>query len=560
MDILTTADQECDCNVKEIDFTTAFQLRDRLKNQYGLEKCEAVLEDLIAKFPNSDPIRLNSAICLVERAKHEAALARLNRVSSAPLNWQPQWRKSYFFYKFVSQSYLNSTAAMNELASTLEALEPEARSDLLCGAIMANRIIRNDLVRWGEIINANASCITFSESAIKKWFETCSSNNRVHLFEAFKARLSPEQLAYLEPTFNLIDLLYGDTTDTEFQHIVSAHKWPNISDHDRYIIAIRSLKLDNHSFAADLINAFIAERPNSFILRRAEGFLEELRGNSESARRSYHDASKLELSQTGIDARAISNVDPSQVRISCITMTYNEAPLVRNFCLSIMPHCDQIVVNDGGSTDETVAEFIRIREETGFNIIVQNDVQYTNRDRTIEKKNDYRSEGRGGILGFDASRRRTTSLLAAQYDYICMIDLDERLPAVPNLKNIVAAAYGAEHFAGVKCDIRDSKGYYEIKFNKHGAAPLLFKRQPSHMFGPHTHVNGGDEYLTRADIPLTEFATQRMPLSLSNSFYIWHLKMLLDGRHKEHMDGRAGPVYPISARFDVPENLPRGGV
>lgn len=224
--------------------------------------------------------------------------------------------------------------------------------------------------------------------------------------------------------------------------------------------------------------------------------------------------------------------------------------MVEAYCENIRPHCDELIVNDGGSTDGTIELFEKFSLETGFPIHIIRDQQASFRDRNLFNKDGYRSAGVGGVKGFEADRRRSTTLMLAKHDYVLLADLDDFFPRYPNLKSIVAGNYGIDHIAGSKREYINEFEYCDLYQERKSAMPTLFRRDRFHVF---SGISELDEYLANMNHNLAIFATNFMNTAITRAYNFWHLKWLFDSSGKAQVEGHLGVKYSTSGIAERPD-------
>lgn len=282
--------------------------------------------------------------------------------------------------------------------------------------------------------------------------------------------------------------------------------------------------------------------------RAAAAFFEAM-GRTEDALDAHHRATVKEFRRQGIPEDLVKRRQIGDVKISCIVISYNDGPLVKAWCQMVAPHCDQIVINDGGSTDNTVELFEEWGRENNFDVCVIRDQQYGNHDRSLTNKNEYRWRALGGIAAFQPERRRTTTLIRADHEYILMLDLDDVVPPFPNMKTIVTGSYGVEIFLGWKGEIIPGDGYREIIHQPEIAGPILFK---ANKYYAYAGVASEDEYLARLDKDIRSWGSRFATKFASYCFSYWHLKFLFDDRRLDEFIHLYGQPFSMEKRFDNP--------
>jgi hypothetical protein len=526
------------------DFQQAFALRDSLKRSEGLGAAASKLEAMVSGDPTNHALKLNFGICLFELGQNRAAENLLAQL------WSPEcfydlpekWKEAVCKYYAYPISARNKRAAIDAITARLGLVSSEIARNLRWFAI-AELTSPENLDKILEIAGK------LDSEELRSVYERCSAANGL---DAFHNMVEAAHLAEsdLPAELNVMSLLYGEMANEpwrrELEQLLTKQA---LAPFDAYRIGLQAIQRLPADEAETLLQRFISWGEAFWACYRPLGILHEVTGDMRQALDAYHLASILELGTRGTDLSSLSRRDPGEVKISCITMCFNDAPLVRHYCASVMPHCDEIIVNDGGSNDGTIDQFNRVRLETGFPISVIQDRQRESRDRTLYNKDSYRKQGLGGALAFDGDRRRTSTLVAAQYDYILQADMDEFFPPFPNLKRVVAAAYGIDNFVGGQCEVLNERHFCDLYQHPRSALPTVFRRNRLHLYAG---ISSPDEYLSRADVPLTEWATKHMQTYLSYCYHFWHLKFLFDSSERAATELRLGPKCSVAARRGHP--------
>lgn len=543
------------------EFDQAFQKRDSLKNEKGLSFCLSEFELLFQTNHMHLPHVLNYGICLLETENYKEAeyiLGELCKPETAQ-NISENWLfESLKFYTLAikERSRLVATKA------ALERLRHFNRHNR--GRVISHIIIHltdhNNFANLVVSIEELENDFDLSDAALRKFYEIASSKNELTEFEKICGSRSSSH----DNELKLISLLHGDFSAPASLDIRS--RWRDVyagleksrsklSPFDAYRLSLQMHERLGPEMAEQEIQNLIALGEEYFACYWPLGALQEPLGDVAAASHSYSSAGRIEMLRENQPIENISPVDRSEVKISCIAISFNDAPLVETYCKMVRPHCDEIIVNDGGSTDGTIDLFHKFSKETGFPVHVIRDQQASFRDRNIFNKDGYRKAGLGGVKGFEADRRRTTTLLLAQHDYVLLADLDDYFPEFPNLKTLVSSNYGVDHIAGSKRELVDCDFYCDLYQNRQSALPTLFRRDRHHAF---SGISGADEYLARLDHDMASWASKFMTTAISKAYHFWHLKWLLDPSQKTAAEPSLGvksSVYGIKQRPDIKKIL-----
>lgn len=534
---------------ENFDFDGVFAERDARKRSDGPEGCLEWMRERRAAVPNDPAVALNLGICLFELDRYAEARDILGPLVAAGTQISDRWFHTAIEYYCASLRALEGAAAA--ISYVFEALGRSPRPPQAARATLFSYAINNllgplELDRFAEEYGKRTSAFGITRAAMRKLYEICSAVDRLDFFdEVFRGEAGDAGERRLAAMLH--ENVENERWRMDFERLL-ADGAP--APFDAYRLALQATA---RLPAADVERALerLADLGEDYwpCLRPLGAFYER-EGRLGQAIEAHHRASRCELQAQGRSLDVIRLVDPEEVKISCIALCFNDAPLIESYCHSVMPHCDEIIVNDGGSTDGSVETFERIAREADFPIHVIRDRQRGFRDRSIYTKDAYRSENLGGVDGFEADRRRTTTLMAASHEYILVADLDDYFPPFPNLKTIVAAAYGVDHFTGSKCELYDRESYWDLYQNPRSGIPTLFRRHRFHVFAG---ISGNDEYLSRLDRPLTELASLQMTY-LTKCYQFWHLKYLLDSTNRATIERHQGPRYSVAARADRPPN------
>ena len=538
------------------DIDAVFRLRHETKVATDVSRALEVLDELRARAGDTVAIAFNRALCLLEFGDVSAAHAEfrgLIKDAGAPV------RLGAFIVDGV-ELFLKTTADPVP-AELVPAILEIARffnvdqRDRFLSFLLARDAERTTFDLFWSVLDASqlpAFGPTPAESTARLFFSRSSSHDAE---DRFKSALdSDPRLASLRGSDGgtLIELLHADEQEPSrwlatLRELADRKVFNNRDAMDLSLIAVSMI---DDETAQSVIETIASQSNQNWGAMRVLGIIAERAGDRAAALRAYDRATRTELEVRCVDIPpALAGVRP---RISGIALSFNDAPLVSHFCHMISTHCDELVVNDGGSTDDTVACFKQFSAETGFPVHVIEDLQHGNRQRTIFDKEGYRERNLGGVLAFDADRRRTTTLVQAEGDYALMLDLDDYMPPFPNLKTLVEASPYVDHFAGARLEVIGSGHYTALHLGPTQACPTLFRRHPKHVYGG---VDGGDEYLSRLDLGIAKWAMMAPHVFVTDCYNYWHLKHVLDGRMLPRVRRFMGPSYRIKQRWDRPLSL-----
>ncbi|WP_159728644.1 hypothetical protein [Methylosinus sp. Ce-a6] len=532
---------------ENFDFDGVFAERDARKRSAGPENCLEWMRERRAAAPNDPAVALNLGICLREAERHVEAREVLSPVVAAEAEIPDRWFQTAVEYYCASLRALEGSAAA--ISFVFEALgrlprRPQAARAALFSFAITELLGPLEMDRFAEEYGRRTSAFGFTRAATRKLYEICSAVDRLDFFEeVFRGEVGDAGERRLAAMLH--ETMDNECWRVEFEHLLAGGA---LAPFDAYRLALQAPSRLPAADAESALKRLVGFGEDHWPCLRPLGAFYEREGRLEEAIEAYRRASLCDLQAQGQSVDAIRCVDPEEVKISCIALCFNDAPLIESYCHAVMPHCDEIIVNDGGSTDGSVDIFERIAREANFPIHVIRDRQRGFRDRSIYTKDAYRSENLGGVDGFEADRRRTTTLMAASHEYILIADLDDYFPPFPNLKTIVAAAYGVDHFTGSKCELYDRDSYWDLYQDPRSGIPTLFRRHRFHVFAG---ISGNDEYLSRLDGPLTELASHQMTY-LTKCYQFWHLKYVLDPRNRATIERHQGPRYSVAARADRP--------
>jgi glycosyltransferase involved in cell wall biosynthesis len=527
------------------DFHKLVALRDEIKLAHGLAQAAKVFTNLHNRFPTNE-VALNLAIALFEAddaAKAASILRSLMEADEGAFG-HPGYGALISLYFSWSVGRSDPKAAAQFLLERVAKNDPS--SDRLLDVLLTD-FFDSEIHAHLQQLATNGASAQISSQAFRSLYEKLSAADSLPALISIIPILDRDRV--LTDELNKLAAIFGHLSKDEWPVVAETLATDHgITSQDAYLIALQAIERLPSEDAKALIDA-LARRGNEFhACDRVAATLLEISGRTEVAIDRHHTASTKEYAHRG-ETPSFKRMPLGEVRVSCIAISFNDGPLVEHFCRSIIPHCDEIIVNDGGSTDNTVEEFRRVAAETGFPIRVIEDVQHGNRDRTIFNKEGYRAKGQGGVLGFDADRRRSTTLMMAQHEYVLMADMDDYFPPHPNMKCLIAGAYGIEHFAGARLETISRGQFTVLQLGPVQGCPTLFKRHPHHVYAG---VSFDDEYLSRLDRPLSELAATYMADYLTNCFNYWHLKFFLDPRNLKSVQNVLGPKHSSVYRYDKP--------
>lgn len=542
-----TSDSTAGRSVHEIS-----RFRDEVKTASGLAAALDALERLWrVGSREDDAVVINIAICLFESNRFEEAAELL-------FPFLVQGRHVGAFHDFAPNAVeiaLCSMVRCGREADALRLLESliagNDRSGLkrLLGFVARLETSEAAFAAAWRCILASGIEIEIDGSTMTHLWGRCSALSLPDLADAIEARIGRRTHEF-ELAARVRRLIHRSADGECWQRFVDDLDLAGqIDPYDGYRIGLNLLGSGLGDATIPTMHRLADASPGCWALRRLIGVAYERQGRREQAAELYRRAAAEELRSRDLDVEAFPSRDARDVRISCIAISYNDEPLVRHFCNMVMAHCDEIVVNDGGSSDGTVEAFERFGAEHDFPVVVMRDRQHRNRARSLSTKDSYRKSGWGGVIGFDADRRRTLTLIEAKYEYILMLDLDDYLPPFINLKSLVAASYGIDHICGARLEVLGNGRYTTLRLGAEQAAPTLFRRDRHHVYAG---VDSDDEYLAFADRDLAKWAMKGCRSFLSDGFCYWHLKYCLDGSSLHQVRASMGPDYDLMARYDRP--------
>lgn len=533
-----------------------------MKAKQGVAACAAYFSKLFHERPEDAAVAINYGIALIEnkeRDRAEYVLGRLCAMNRPRLVNERLRYEAVKFYIFAIRDR-DHTAALNAAFDRVSWFSRAQRDCLICEAI--TRVVDHRsfsyLMTW--LADPNFQ-ISFTNEAVRKFYEVASSVNRTDDFRKViyngRSEYDIHAIEITELLYRDFGLAYGESQDKYWSEIFyrikdglgSAIK-PYVGPFDAYRLSLQLPQRVGLSRAVEDINWLISLGDSYFHCYWPLGALREKQADLSGAVEAYHLAGKRELIATGQDANKSVCIPLDQAKITCIALSFNDAAMVEAFCRNIRPHCDEIIVNDGGSTDGTIDLFEKFSRDTGFPVHIIRDQQASSRDRNLFNKDGYRTAGLGGVKGFEADRRRSTTLMLAQYDYILLADLDDYFPMYPNMKTIVAANYGVDHIAGSKREYIDKFSYCDLYQDRHSAMPTLFRRSRYHVY---SGISESDEYLAHMKYDLAIFATKFMETFVTKAYNFWHLKWLFDPSKKDEFESRLGVKYSSSAIISRPD-------
>ena len=535
------------------DSDAVFWLRHNTKVESDTPAALAALNALRARHGDTAALAFNCGLCLSELDEPAAAHAAFRTSLAAP---DAPAKLGAFIVDGAEFFLKTSVGAIPEDAATV--ILPVARYfNVDQRARFLTYLLSRDASRatfdlfWAVFDISPLPAFTSPPAAgiTRLLFARCSAHGAE---DRFATALSDSRLSMLREgdDLTLIELFHGDTQEPG-QWLASLREVSQrtmLGNRDANDLSLIAMSTHDDDRARPIIEALAAQSRQNWGVMRVLGVMAERAGHRDDAMAAYDRAARCELEVRGIDVPPAAS-DGSPSRISGIALSFNDAPLVPHFCRMIAAHCDELVVNDGGSSDDTIAAFRRYSAETGFPIHVIEDVQHGNRERTIFNKEGYRDRNLGGVLAFDADRRRTTTIVQAEGDYLLMLDLDDYLPPFPNMKTLVQASPYVDHFAGARLEVIGNGHYTALHLGPNQACPTLYRRHRKHVYAG---VNGGDEYLARIDLGIAKWAMMEPHVFVTDCYNYWHLKHVLDGRSLPLVRPSMGPSHRIKKRWDRP--------
>lgn len=564
-------------------YELVFKIRDGIKNDAGVTACCEQMLQLDTQTPGDPAIQLNLGIALFENGQVPEAAAIFHTLTTDAKEVLPKiWLEKAVAYLGLVHLKSGAQEAIRSVLNGMILLPSENRRNLI-GFIVQHLVDTSSIQFLLQTLNVNQWAGNVEPTEARRLFELASAAGIATLFDEF----SNTVLGDMEEA-NLIRLLYYDISNLTWciglaklcngaLDPAQAHKARSrhgasgsLRTALSFILPRKTAEVDAEidlsqadafQLGLQALSRLTFEEAEFLLLRltvggrhwhclRLLGQLHEATGDTEVALDFYHRASLAELGSRQISTDAIRKVAVADAKVSCIVISYNDALLVPSFCRSIQPHCDEIILNDGGSTDGTIEAFEQFGRENGFPVLIIRDSQKRNRERSLATKNSYRKKGFGGVLGFEADRRRTTTLLAAQHPYILLADLDDYFPPFPNCKSLVASSFGIDHFVGSKCELLTAEEFCYIKQRPDAQLPTLFRRDRTHYFGGPARK---DEYLARLDKSIDELASHYMPIHVSYCYNFWHLKYVLDPSFRDFVAPELGPRFAVNRRSDRPD-------
>lgn len=576
------------------DYEVVFHDRDAIKRRDGLSACETDFSHRFAKQPMDAAVALNYGICLLEMGKSSEAEDVLSGLCTPGdrLIVVQRWLLMACRCYAEAVRNRNNAIAAEEVISRFYLFDSD-HQDQLSDFMLTHILTTENFDIITEFVLSLNTVKPFSKWAVRRYCEISNAVNQQDKYrKIFKESKNPE----IQIEMDLLSLLYErferksdenpnslmntfeSNVRTKFQKIVNTLGWPreqsnvvplNKTDDswtalfERVVAAGYEIDpFDAYRLSLQLSERLGSTEAEKYIMRFTQlgeqyhacfwllGALLEERSDTKRALAAYHAAVQGELQSHKLQNRDFPTVDISRVKISAIALSFNDVELVRHYCTMIVPHCDELIVNDGGSTDGTIEEFVKFSAETGFPVHIIRDRQANFRDRNIFNKDGYRSAGAGGVAGFEADRRRTTTLMVARHPYILIADLDDFFPRFPCMKTIVASSYGVESFAGSRRELIDENHYCDIYISSKSNMPTLFKRDAMHVF---SGVSDPDEYLARLDEDLALRASDFMTTCVTRAYHYWHLKWIFDPRQRNNIERFLGPKSDVQGIRQKPD-------
>ena len=533
------------------DIEVVFALRHDAKVNGGLTAAYDAVESLVRGREESAAIAFNRGLCAYEIGDGETAHWAFVRAITIAGASKALGRFSVDAIELAIGTATapldgKCQAAMTSLAGSFSGAEAVRLFEFVVSRISNDSLY--DLL-WTVIEEGAAYGVDVlgDVDRLRTFYEVCSARNDEDRCAAYLRRAGGETEP-MRDHLEILNLIFNPAGDHaawigRVENLIA--RMP-IGEHNASDVAIAAIGMASDEVSIPLLERLASQYPNSENLVRLQGVANERRGDRFGAIGCYQRAASLATPQNdGAEPSA-----PRAASVSAIALSYNDGPLVRHFCRCIAPHCDELIVNDGGSTDGTVDLFRQFSEETGFPIFVIEDFQYGNRQRTMEQRDDYRLDGLGGVRAFEADRRRTTTLMQARGEFVLMVDLDDYLPPFPNLKTLVEASPNADRFAGSRAEPLGGGRYAITRPTRSDEArPVLFRRHPRHVYGG---VGGADEYLARLDLGIRNRSSVADDIVLSQCFTVWHIGALLDDRLVNETRASKGAAHPLALRFDRP--------